>query len=49
VTTGLDGHIYAIRNKIPIFSGTDEAFDAFAKKIDEINSNAGGEKIEINV
>jgi hypothetical protein len=44
VAQGLDGQIYVIRNKTPIFSGTDEAFDAFAKKIDEINDSAGGGK-----
>ena len=44
VAQGLDGQVYVIRNKTPIFNGTDEAFDAFAKKIDEINDGAGGGK-----
>ncbi|MGB3591541.1 MAG: hypothetical protein WBA16_07630 [Nonlabens sp.] len=38
------GRVVAIRNNTPIFSGTDEAFDAFAKKIDEINESAGSGK-----
>ncbi len=41
---GLDGQVYAIYNKVPIFSGTDDAFGAFAKNIDQINANAGGGK-----
>ncbi|MGB3591531.1 MAG: hypothetical protein WBA16_07580 [Nonlabens sp.] len=42
VARGLEGEIYVIRNKVPIFSGTDEAFEAFAKQIDQINADAGG-------
>ena len=36
-----NGRVVVIRNNTPIFSGTDEAFDAFAKKIDEINESSG--------